>query len=101
LDRVDVDEDAETIAGLGSIAAEYLALREVRDDAEEAMEALKADAAALIGDGPGGVAPGWRVTFKPQVSQRVDTAALKSNFPDVYAAVVKPSVSRPFRVFPA
>jgi len=101
LERVDVDADAETIPGLGSIAAEYMALREVRDDAEQAMESLKADAAALIGDGPGGVAPGWRVTFKPQVSQRVDTAALKSKFPDVYAAVVKPSVSRPFRVFPA
>jgi predicted phage-related endonuclease len=101
LDRVDVDEDAETIAGLGSIAAEYLALRDVRDEAEEAMEALKADAAAMIGDAPGGVAPGYRISFKPQVSQRVDTVALKKQFPDIYAKVIKPSVSRPFRVFPA
>jgi predicted phage-related endonuclease len=101
LDRVDVDEDAETIAGLGSIAAEYLALRDVRDEAEEAMEALKADAAAMIGDAPGGVAPGYRISFAPQVSQRVDTVALKKFYPDIYAAVVKPSVSRPFRVFPA
>jgi predicted phage-related endonuclease len=101
LDRVDVDEDAESIAGLGSIAAEYLALRDVRDEAEEAMEALKADAAAMIGDAPGGVAPGYRISFKPQVSQRVDTVALKKQFPDIYAKVIKPSVSRPFRVFPA
>jgi predicted phage-related endonuclease len=41
------------------------------------------------------------VQYKPQVSQRVDTAALKGKYPDIYAAVVKPSVSRPFRVFPA
>ncbi|NBW16312.1 MAG: hypothetical protein EBR82_50860 [Caulobacteraceae bacterium] len=101
LDAVDVDANAETIPGLGSLAAEYLALRDVRDEAEEAMEALKADAAAMIGDAPGGVAPGYRISFKPQVSQRVDTVALKKQFPDIYAKVIKPSVSRPFRVFPA
>jgi predicted phage-related endonuclease len=101
LDAVDVDANAETIPGLGSLAAEYLALREVRDDAEAAMETIKAEAAAMIGDLPGGVAPGYRVQYKPQVSQRVDTAALKGKYPDIYAAVVKPSVSRPFRVFPA
>ena len=101
LDAVDVDADAETIPGLGSLAAEYLALRDVRDDAEAAMETIKTEAAAMIGDLPGGVAPGYRVQYKPQVSQRVDTAALKKNYPDIYAAVVKPSVSRPFRVFPA
>ena len=101
LDAVDVDADAETIPGLGSLAAEYLALREVRDDAEAAMETIKAEAAAMIGDLPGGVAPGYRVQYKPQVSQRVDTVALKKQFPDIYAKVIKPSVSRPFRVFPA
>jgi predicted phage-related endonuclease len=31
----------------------------------------------------------------------VDTVALKKQFPDIYAKVIKPSVSRPFRVFPA
>jgi len=101
LDAVNVDYDEETIPGLGSLAAEYLALREVRDDAEAAMETIKAEAAAMIGDLPGGVAPGYRVQYKPQVSQRVDTAALRKYFPDVYDAVLKPSASRPFRVFPA
>jgi len=101
LDAVSVDYKVETILVLDSLASVYLALRDVRDDAEAAMETIKTEAAAMIGDLPGGVAPGYRVQYKPQVSQRVDTAALKKNYPDIYAAVVKPSVSRPFRVFPA
>jgi predicted phage-related endonuclease len=65
------------------------------------MEAVKEEATRLLQDRAGATAPGFRVGYKPQTSMRVDSKALKTKFPDVYEAVVKPSVSRPFRVFPA
>jgi len=65
------------------------------------MEQIKEEALRLLGDAASATAPGYRIIAKPQVSQRVDTNALKSKHPEVYQSVLKPSVSRPFRVLPA
>jgi predicted phage-related endonuclease len=101
LESVDADDTDAEIPALADLAQEYLQLREVRDEAEDAMDSVKAEAMGLLGDRAGAMAPGFRVLCKPQTSMRVDSKALKAKFPDVYEAVVKPSVSRPFRVFPA
>jgi len=101
LEVVDATDTGDEIPALADLAQEYLQLREVRDEAEDAMDSVKAEAMGLLGDRAGAMAPGFRVLCKPQTSMRVDSKALKSKFPDVYEAVVKPSVSRPFRVFPA
>jgi predicted phage-related endonuclease len=101
LEAVDAADTGDEIPELANLAAEYLQLRDVRDEAEEAMESVKADAMNLLGDRAGATAPGFRLLCKPQTSMRVDSKALKAKHPDVYEAVVKPSVSRPFRVFPA
>ena len=101
LEAVDATDVGDELPELAPLAAEYLALRECRDEADEAMDSVKADVARLLGDRAGASAPGYRITMKPQTSMRVDSNALKNKFPDVYSAVVKPSVSRPFRVLPA
>jgi predicted phage-related endonuclease len=101
LGSIDPDAEASEIPGIAALAAEYLSLRDVRDDAEAAMEQIKEESLRLLGDAASATAPGYRIVAKPQVSQRVDTNALKSKHPDVYQSVLKPSVSRPFRVLPA
>jgi predicted phage-related endonuclease len=40
-----------------------------------------------------------RVLFRVVETSRVDTDALKAKYPDVYADVLKRSVSRPLRIF--
>jgi predicted phage-related endonuclease len=38
------------------------------------------------------------ISWKPQISNRVDTKLLKKEFPDVYEYCLKPSESRPFKI---
>lgn len=100
IEGVDVSE-AASIPELSPLLEEYVELRDIRDEAEEGMEAVKTKAAAIVGSAGTAETPGYRLVWKPVTSNRVDTNALKQKYPDVYKNVVKPSVSRPFKVYPA
>lgn len=106
------DEDAgDVMTGyeLGSVAtaaleaavARYWELKPLLDEAEEMIEAAKAAIKEAIGDVHNPVdVRGARIYFRPQTSNRVDTALLKKKYADVYQACVKPGVSRPLRIYP-
>lgn len=80
-------------------AAELTAANEVLAEAEAMKESATERLKALMGDQPVAEGAGLRIYYKPQVSNRVDTTALKRDLPEIAAKYTKPSTSRPFRAF--
>lgn len=76
-------------------------LRELRRMAEELQaeidgitDTIKAEMTARDVDTLTGA--DWKVTWKPLTSNRIDTAAIKKELPDIAARYTKASVSRRF-----
>lgn len=93
-DPLDRDED------LAPILADYREALAIADDANATVDAIKNAIRARMGARTAIECDVGRVYYRPRVSQRVDTAALKSKHPDIYKAVVRPSESRPLRIYP-
>ena len=51
-----------------------------------------------LGNAEYGHVPGYDLSWKNVLSNRVDTKKLKSEFPEVYEKVVKESISRKFNI---
>lgn len=83
------------------LAADYAFARERREEAEELEQQIAGRIKESLGDRTAVAVPslGVRFYFRPQVSQRVDTAALKKKYPEIAAELTRPSVSRPFRFY--
>ena len=76
-------------------------LRELRRMAEELQaeidgitDSIKAEMTARNTDTLTGM--DWKITWKPVTSNRIDTAAIKKELPDIAARYTKASVSRRF-----
>lgn len=106
------DQGLVQIDGLAPLVAEYQRARDVAKRAEKMAEVLRdgdpsADDEphrlgidALLGvNEQARASADERVLFRVVETMRVDTDALKTKYPDVYADVLKRSVSRPLRVF--
>ena len=72
---------------------------------EEQIKALKTEQETLkqgimqkMGEAGTGQSLGWKVSWKAQESRRVDTAMLKEQYPEVWAACSKVSISRPLKI---
>jgi len=76
----------------------WMEVRRVRMDAEVAEVALLDEVKRAVGDHEQVMAGGVRVTWRPQESWRVDVDALKREKPEIAAAYMRKSVSRPLRV---
>ena len=76
-------------------------LRELQSLIEEASaeaEAIKDDIKAHMGDSEELRAGAYKVTWKPVVSARLDSSALKKAMPEVYDAFTRATTSRRFCV---
>lgn len=105
------DNGLAQIDGLAGLVAEYQNAKSIGKQAEALEELLrKGDPdgddeahragidALMAAHEQAWAGDGLRVSFKPQESQRVDVYALKAKYPEVYADVLRRSVSRPLRV---
>lgn len=97
------------IEGLSVLAGEYEAAKEYERRSVEIQKELRTGAAdathewrrlgieRLMGDNERAALPSGTLSYKVQKSTRVDVDALKMNFPEVYAQVLKKSVARVLR----
>lgn len=106
------DQGLVQIEGLAPLVAEYQRAKDLIKRAEKMADILRAgdESAedephrlgidALIGvNEQARASADERVLFRVVETSRVDTDALKTKYPDVYADVLKRSVSRPLRIF--
>lgn len=64
---------------------------------EKERDAIKQGIMQELGDAGAGESQRWRVTWKSQVSRRVDSKVLQEKYPEVYEECTKVSTSRVFR----
>lgn len=83
------------------LLADYRQADQIADEANAVVDAIKDRIREQLGERTGVQCEAGRIHFRKQVSQRVDTAALKSQFPEIYLKVVRPSESRPLRIYTA
>lgn len=102
LDRLYPESKPETVIELPPAAEDLVSAFETAKDEEKAAALRKDEAAnklkALLGDCEAGWAGSKKVSWKTVVSNRVDSKALQTKHPTVYAEVCKPSMSRRFEV---
>jgi predicted phage-related endonuclease len=106
------DQGLVQIEGLAPMVAEYQRTKDLIKRAEKMADVLRTgdESAedephrlgidALLGvNEQARASADERVVFRVVETQRIDTDVLKAKYPDVYADVLKRSVSRPLRIF--
>jgi len=93
---------ADAIRRIALLQAEIKALQEQQAENEKEVTALSVPLAEIMKTHEHGVfeEPGWRfeVDYVSRITRRPDSKALKANYPDVYAAVLKASESRKIKI---
>lgn len=84
----DIAGDLDTLAFLEADLAE----------AQKKVDAAKQMIKMRMGSCTEGVTRNWRVTFREQTSNRIDSKRLAAELPDVYSRYTKQSVSRVLRI---
>lgn len=74
------------------------AMKAERDSLGESINRAKAAIMQEIGDAEGGQCDGWRVSWKAQIRNSIDGAALKRDYPEIYQKYSKQTTSRVFRL---
>jgi predicted phage-related endonuclease len=77
---------------------EYLSLKDTIKELEVQAKALENDIKNELKEAETGFVGPYQATWKPITSSRVDTKLLKSQFPNIYEQVVKPSTYRKFGI---
>lgn len=91
--------DVPTDPALADLAAQFLEMRDIRDEAEGQLDELKALIDKALAGRPVLDTSGARIYLRPQTSMRWDTRTLEKKHPELVGEFKKPSVSRPLRVF--
>lgn len=73
-------------------------LRRMQEELTAEIEALTDTIKSYMGEQETLVAGGYKVTYKPVTSTRIDTTALKKDLPDIAARYSKTSTVRRFTV---
>lgn len=76
----------------------YLEMKEQQKNFEVQVKELENQIKAEIGKAEYAYAPGYSLSWKNILSNRVDSKKLKSEFPEVYEKVVKENISRKFNI---
>lgn len=76
----------------------YLEMKKQLKDFEKQVNELENQIKFEIGNAEYAYAPGYSLSWKKVLSNRVDNKKLKSEYPEVYEKVVKESISRKFNV---
>ena len=89
----------EQDSSLAELLADYREAKRMADDSAETLDAVKDALRERLGDRQAVECEGTRIYYRPQIAQRVDTAGLRAKYPLVYQDVIKPSESRPLKVY--
>ena len=93
---------ADGIRRIAGLQREIKSLQDQQAEKEKEVTALSVPLAEIMKTHEHGVfeEPGWRyeVDYVTRVTRRPDSKALKANYPDVYAAVLKASESRKIKI---
>lgn len=85
------DEGARLVETRNALYQDQIAL-------EKSISTVENELKMMLKDKESGTAGKWSVTWKSQVSKRLDTALLKNNEPELYKKYSKESPSRVFRI---
>ena len=72
--------------------------KRMRDELDATIESLTDEIKAEMGDQEVLLAGPFKVLWKTVIQNRLDSAALKKELPDVVARYTKPVTTRPFKV---
>lgn len=78
--------------------SDLMDLRKMIEELQNEAEALTDEIKAFMGEEETMMAGTWKVTYKEQVSRRMDTTALKKVLGDALEGYYKTIVTRPFKV---
>ena len=83
---------------LNSKVKELRELRRMADELQQEIDGLTDQIKAVMTERDTDTLTGadWKATWKPVTSNRIDTAAIKKELPDIAARYTKASVSRRF-----
>lgn len=90
--EMELDDAADELIG------ELEEAKESKKKIDELVKTYENRLKQMMGDMETGQASDHIVTWKSTISNRVDSKLLKTEYPDVYEAVIKPSVSRRFGI---
>ena len=77
---------------------ELMELRKLAEELQNQMEAISDEIKAFMGDEETMMAGCYKVTYKEQVSHRIDSAALKKVLGDALEDYYKTIITRPFKI---
>lgn len=80
------------------LLAKYTELNAQIKALEQERELIKQEIQVYMAMSTDGYTDGYKVTWREQVSSRLDTKRLQAEHPEIYSAYLKQSVSRPFKV---
>ncbi len=100
LKSVGDNDDIEHDANITPYINELVELEQVVIEANALITAKKDHIKELIGDRPIVDCDGYRLHYKPVVTNRINTKKLKSEKPEIFDAYATKSISRPFRKYP-
>ena len=100
LKSVSNNEDIEHDSNITPYIDELVELEQVVIEANALITAKKDHIKELIGDRPIVDCDGYRLHYKPVVTNRINTKKLKSEKPEIFDAYATKSISRPFRKYP-
>lgn len=89
----------EEDVGLQPIIDGYLEAKTLRDDADSYFDEMAAKVKEYLGGREEAKVVGARVYYRPVKSERVDTAALKKEKPEIAKEYLRQSIARPLKVF--
>lgn len=90
--------DNEIITLSDDLMQKYKHLKELADDINNQLDAVKNEVKIVLGDNSHGACNGYKVTWKSQNKTTVDSKKLKKEYPDIYEKTVKTSSSRVLRI---
>ena len=92
-----VDTEANLMIHDGDLA-EYERLKDEETALKKEIERLKQKIQVTMGSATEGFATGWKVTWKTQTRDSVDSKKLKDMYPDAWKACARMSASRVMRI---
>ncbi len=90
--------DNEIITISDNLMQKYKHLKELSDDINTQLTAVKNEIKTVLGDNIHGACNGYKVTWKSQNKTTVDSKKLKKEYPNIYEDVAKKSSSRVLRI---
>jgi predicted phage-related endonuclease len=93
-------EVIEADPALTPLLRDYLDAASIANEMTDLKDAIRDKLKLALGDRQAVSCDAGRVYFREQISQRIDTTALKAGHPDIAKAYTKPVASRPLRVYP-